>query len=966
MKRQTATAVLAAAVGSIFLGPPARGDLVADQTPFHSYRGWWVDRFDYSNATDIRTMMNRAQQLGITDVMFQVRGQADAYYWLNDNVEVRASGISSTYDPLGIAIAEGHSRGIKVHAWMNAMPIWRGTTPPTNSQHLYNQHPEYRIKNASGADHPLNSSYVTGNPTHPGFQSHLNDVVRTIATNYDVDGIHLDYIRLTDNSGAGGTLQYPADAETIARFQQEYPGQTPSSNNANFRTWVAGQITNIVGSIRQTTKAARPDAQLTASVWRSATIGLNDYQQDWGRWVREGLLDAAMPMIYHGTGHTSDFYTPNVTEALSHGGNAGVIIGLGTYQQDDPATAYANTIYQLTHARNQGANGVQLFDYKELYSGSAQDNEVLRAITDFFNANRNAPAAANVADFEAGEGTFKHNVTVSTSNQNVSGGSADRVTSEKRTGTGSQRIVISKTAGASSYLLRHVSGDPTAGDYNSNPNFASIGTIGFWLKTTSPDVQVAIALDDTSTGDRSYFMNVIADGEWHKYEWFLNDVSHWDPWVGGDGKIATRFAIDSVHFTGTADTTTIFMDDVFQDAAAVARNQWTFDGNNDWGNAANWTGGVPNGVGAAANLLRRATTGAKLTLTNPVTLGALNFDNAQQYHVAGPGTLTMDQLVGTPAGITVTNRGSHRISAPLTFNDTLQVSVDRGATLDLSGAIQNGAGRTIHKTGEGALTIRGTQTHGANAALQVARGTVNLESDGGANLAVAVSGVASNLNIRANQRLKSITVGAGAAAKLEGAASRVVVNDLTIENGGLMDLSSGSLVVHSDAPDSDLSGLTALVRSARAGGWTGFGLTSSAAKTNPLTTLAVVRNLAQDGATPLMQAFFGEALTTDSLLVTYTWAGDLNADGVVDFSDYGIADHGYANGLSGYGNGDVNVDGVINVDDFHLMDRAFLRQDRRLAGYAAPGTAAVPEPSAMVCLLALGGGLLRRRTRNGV
>ena len=57
---------------------------------------------------------------------------------------------------------------------------------------------------------------------------------------------------------------------------------------------------------------------------------------------------AFAPAACHRTNVDDSKGTPNVTEALSHAGNAGIIIGLGTDQQDDPATAYANTIYQRT------------------------------------------------------------------------------------------------------------------------------------------------------------------------------------------------------------------------------------------------------------------------------------------------------------------------------------------------------------------------------------------------------------------------------------------------------------------------------------------------------------------------------------------------------------------------------------------------------------------------------------------
>src|SRR5205823_14045934 len=141
---------------------------------------------------------------------------------------------------------------------------------------------------------------------------------------------------------------------------------------ALYKSWVAGQITALVSGIRTSLKAARPNAQLTAAVWRDADIGLSDYQQDWNTWIDQGLLDAAMPMIYRkgfGAGGTNqdadsgDLYRLNVSSGLNLRGNAGIMVGMGTYMQDNATTAYNNVTAQLNYAKAQGANGIQIFDY---------------------------------------------------------------------------------------------------------------------------------------------------------------------------------------------------------------------------------------------------------------------------------------------------------------------------------------------------------------------------------------------------------------------------------------------------------------------------------------------------------------------------------------------------------------------------------------------------------------------------
>jgi hypothetical protein len=75
------------------------------------------------------------------------------------------------------------------------------------------------------------------------------------------------------------------------------------------------------------------------------------------------------------------------------------------------------------------------------------------------------------------------------------------------------------------------------------------------------------------------------------------------------------------------------------------------------------------------------------------------------------------------------------------------------------------------------------------------------------------------------------------------------------------------------------------------------------------------------------RTFGGVAVSAGDILVMYTYAGDVNLDGLVDASDYGIIDNYFQfPGTSGYVNGDFNFDGVIDASDYGLIDNAFQLQ----------------------------------------
>ncbi|MBC8108633.1 MAG: hypothetical protein H7Z14_18765, partial [Anaerolineae bacterium] len=133
--------------------------------------------------------------------------------------------------------------------------------------------------------------------------------------------------------------------------------------------------------------------------------------------------------------------------------------------------------------------------------------------------------------------------------------------------------------------------------------------------------------------------------------------------------------------------------------------------------------------------------------------------------------------------------------------------------------------------------------------------------------------------------------------------------------------------------------IQSLINSARAGGaWTGSGITSSNAfSANPKNkTLGVMeasefKSLYGDAA-----LFGGQTLDSTAILVKYTYYGDVDFNGVVDFDDYSRIDAGFNGNKTGWLNGDVDDNGTVDFDDYSLIDQAFNTQGQALRPLAGP------------------------------
>lgn len=266
-------------------------------------RAVWVTRWDYKSRSDIAAVMDQCRRAGFNTVLFQVRGNGTVAYrskiepWSED-----FGGRDPGFDPLAVACAEAHKRGLELHAWVNVVPGWRGAKPPADPRQLYHAHPEWFWYDAQGRRQPL-GWYASLNPCLPEVRQYIVSVMHEIVRNYPVDGLHMDYIRFPNDAhemyaGLGGAPDYPRDRRTLALFARDARGATPQSNPAAWNAWRTDQVTKLVRDIRVMVSRTKPAVRLSAAVGSFPDEAKRKHFQDAPRWVADGLVDAVYPMCY--------------------------------------------------------------------------------------------------------------------------------------------------------------------------------------------------------------------------------------------------------------------------------------------------------------------------------------------------------------------------------------------------------------------------------------------------------------------------------------------------------------------------------------------------------------------------------------------------------------------------------------------------------------------------------------------
>jgi uncharacterized lipoprotein YddW (UPF0748 family) len=207
-------------------------------------------------------------------------------------------------------------------------------------------------------------------PVHSGAVDHLTSVVRDLLTTYELDGLHLDYVRFPgpefDYSRAAlqefeRTLAADLDPDEQRRLVQQARSDPLISVRRYPQQWSRfrhGRLTELVSRVRDTARGVIPAIVVSAAVVPDANEALTRRLQDWPAWLERSLLDALCPMAY-----TNDpvVFERQISEARRRAGPIPVWAGVGAYR-----LTQAGTIAHIEAARRQDAAGVVLFSYDAL------------------------------------------------------------------------------------------------------------------------------------------------------------------------------------------------------------------------------------------------------------------------------------------------------------------------------------------------------------------------------------------------------------------------------------------------------------------------------------------------------------------------------------------------------------------------------------------------------------------------
>lgn len=348
-------------------------------SPKHETRAVWLTTFssldwpktkattDAGRAAqqeELRHMLDRMQEARINTVLLQTRVRGTTIYpssiepW--DGCLTGTPGLSPGYDPLAFAIEECHKRGMELHAWIVTIPCFKtAAAAKTGTRSVLKTHPRLCIRHED-------SWYL--DPGQPQTADYLTAICKEIAEKYDVDGIHMDYIRYPENASRFN------DRESYRKYGR---GQNKSK-------WRRDNITRCVRRMYTAIKDIKPWIKVSCSpvgkhddLSRYSSYGWNArtaVHQDAQAWLQEGIMDILFPMMYFRDNH---FY-PFAADWKENDHGRIVAPGLGIYflsakEKNWPLESISRELYFI---RSAGLGGQAYFRYAFL-------NENHKGIFDF-------------------------------------------------------------------------------------------------------------------------------------------------------------------------------------------------------------------------------------------------------------------------------------------------------------------------------------------------------------------------------------------------------------------------------------------------------------------------------------------------------------------------------------------------------------------------------------------------------
>ena len=249
---------------------PRNADGVVRET-----RAIWLHTGHFDTPEAVANLIERCTEarLNVLVPIVMIRNTLSARSELMPRLEEGAA------DPLAMLIEAAHAAGLEVHPWFCT----------TYRDAAFRQW--FEEKFGVNVDVVKADGSIAGSPAdahRPEYRDFMVDLMVGIARDYEVDGIHHDYIRIME--------QCHCD-KCLAEFEAQFGVPLTEATEEQRIAWHRQAIGDIVERTAEGVREVRPEAIISAAVFSSLKSGALQ-GQDPAEWARQGWVDLVTPMDY--------------------------------------------------------------------------------------------------------------------------------------------------------------------------------------------------------------------------------------------------------------------------------------------------------------------------------------------------------------------------------------------------------------------------------------------------------------------------------------------------------------------------------------------------------------------------------------------------------------------------------------------------------------------------------------------
>jgi len=237
---------------------------------------------------ELKNIFDDIKRKHLNTVYFQVRSNGTVMFrssfeplspYITGEIDGKAA-----YDPLQYAVKLAHERGLEIHAWVNVVRCFSGSEKSVfqHPYHIAQRRPDWVIKSGrDGASYWLDMGL-------PEVRHYLISILTELVSNYDIDGLHLDFLR------------YPGKDFNDTFSFNLYGGELSLDD------WRRQNLDTFVRDLSSQVKSIKPFIKIGAApigIYKNNSNGngfegYGEVYQDSREWLKQKYIDYLVPQIY--------------------------------------------------------------------------------------------------------------------------------------------------------------------------------------------------------------------------------------------------------------------------------------------------------------------------------------------------------------------------------------------------------------------------------------------------------------------------------------------------------------------------------------------------------------------------------------------------------------------------------------------------------------------------------------------